>query len=180
MSPSVPPEPAPRPARRTQFLGLAPFEVILLVLAGLAAGFGLGLLVDSTEATVGATLLGGVLVAAGTFRTIQVTQEGQLTERFTKATEQLDAKDSDGSREEVLVLGGIFSLERIAAESRLDYYPIMEILTAFVRGTVPLPEGAPSQDEEACQHILPPGVQAALAVLARRSPRRGEYRLNLG
>jgi hypothetical protein len=180
---SAPPEPAPRPPRRIQFLGLAPLEVILLVLAGLAAGFGIGLLVGSTEATVGATLFGGVLVAAGTFRTIQVAREGQLTERFSKATEQLDAKDSDGKREQLLVLGGIYSLERIAAESRLDYYPIMEVLTAFVRASARLPEGAAIQDRvdpSPCQYKLPDDVQAALAVLARRNPRRGEYRLDLG
>jgi hypothetical protein len=153
------------------------------VLAGLAAGFGIGLLVGSTEATVGATLFGGVLVAAGTFRTIQVAREGQLTERFSKATEQLDAKDSDGKREQLLVLGGIYSLERIAAESRLDYYPIMEVLTAFVRASARLPEGAAIQDRvdpSPCQYKLPDDVQAALAVLARRNPRRGEYRLDLG
>jgi hypothetical protein len=181
-SPSPPLEPAPRPPRRSQFLGLAPLEVVLLVLAGLAAGFGLGLLVGSTEATVGATLLGGVLVAAGTFRTIQVARETQLTERVTNAIEQLHPSANVGNPDEVRVLGGIYALERVAAESRLDHYPIMEILSAFVRGRVRLSDGATCEDHDdvpACEHKLPNDVQAALAVLARRSPRAQEYRLDL-
>jgi Pentapeptide repeats (8 copies) len=175
-------ESPPRPPRRTRFWGLAPLEVILLVLAGVAVGFAIGVLVESTEATVGATLLGGVLVAVGTFRTIQVTREGQITERLTKATEQLNATHKEGEPEEVLVLGGIYALERIAADSRLDYHPIMEMLTAFVRTRVGLPEGGASKGQDdvpSREHKLPNDVQAALAVLARRSPRRREYRPDL-
>jgi hypothetical protein len=181
-SPSASPEPPPTPPGRTRFWGLAPVEVMLLLLVGLAAGFGIGMLVESTEATVAATLLGGVLLAVGTFRTIQVTREGQIIERFTKAVEQLEAKNDDGEAEEVLVLGGIYALERIAADSKVDYFPIMEILTAFVRTRVPLNDGPASPDKDdvaACEHKLPNVVQAALAVLARRSSRRREYRLDL-
>lgn len=73
-----------------------------------------------------------MLVAVGTYRTVQVTREGQITERLTQAVKQLAEKNGD-ERNDVVVLGGIYALERIAANSRLDYQPIMEILTSFVR-----------------------------------------------
>jgi hypothetical protein len=142
-------------------------EVILLVVVGATAGWGLSLLFRSTTPTAGATLLVGVLVAIGTIRTIQVTREGQITDRFTEAVKQLDAKDN-----EIAVLGGIYALERIAADSRFDYPVIMEILTNFVRTCRPLPQGGVSKE-------LPDTAQAALAVLARRTPLRRQLRLDL-
>ncbi len=159
-------------------MGIPPIEVILLVLAAGAAGWGLSLLVRSTAQTVGATIFGGVLVAVGTYNTIQVTREGQVTARLTQAVTQLDAKNRRGKRNEVVVLGGIYALERIAANSRADYQTIMEILTSFVRTCVPLPEDGASKDEESIPE-LPNDVQAALAVLARRTPLRRILRLDL-
>ncbi len=70
----------------------------------------------------------------------RIAQEGQITERFTRAIEQL------GDREHLEVrLGGIYALERIAKDSRDDHWTIMEVLTAYVR------ENAPrrSEDEQA-------------------------------
>jgi uncharacterized protein YjbI with pentapeptide repeats len=53
---------------------------------------------------------------------------GQITERFTKAIEQL------GSEKLVVRLGGIFALERIAKDSPdRDRWTIIEVLTAYVR-----------------------------------------------
>jgi hypothetical protein len=51
----------------------------------------------------------------------------RITESFSKAVEQL-ASDKLEVR-----LGGIYTLERISRESREDYWPVMETLTAFVR-----------------------------------------------
>lgn len=64
---------------------------------------------------------------------LKVSQEGQITERFTRAIEQLGAIDQFGNPAIEIRLGGIYSLERIANESEKDYWPIMEILTAYVR-----------------------------------------------
>lgn len=58
---------------------------------------------------------------------LKVSQEGQITERFTRAVDQL------GNEKMGIRLGGIYALERIASESERDYWPIMEILTAYVR-----------------------------------------------
>jgi len=56
------------------------------------------------------------------------TQEKQITERFSKAVEQL------GNEESITVrLGAIYSLERIAKDSKDDHWTIMEVLTAFIR-----------------------------------------------
>jgi hypothetical protein len=63
----------------------------------------------------------------------KVAQEGQITERFTRAVNQLGAIDQLGNPAVEIRLGGIYALERIANESEKDYGSIMEILTAYVR-----------------------------------------------
>ena len=63
---------------------------------------------------------------------LQVAREGQITDRFTKAIEQL------GNEKLEVRLGGIYSLERIAKESLEDHWPIVEVLTTFVREHAPL------------------------------------------
>ena len=68
---------------------------------------------------------------------LQVAQEGQITERFTRAIEQL------GSDKMEVRLGGIYALERIANDSDKDYWPIMETLTAYVRERAPWREPIP-------------------------------------
>jgi hypothetical protein len=93
----------------------------------------------------GVALLGGLYFTAQTLRTsqetlrvnqktLETTQQGQITERFTKAIEQL------GDKERLMVrLGGIYALERIARDSESDHWAVMEVLTAFVReqGLIP-------------------------------------------
>jgi Pentapeptide repeats (8 copies) len=64
---------------------------------------------------------------------LHLTQQGQITERFTQAIDQLGATDDDGNKLFEIRLGGIYALERIARESEVDYWPIMEVLTAYVR-----------------------------------------------
>ena len=56
----------------------------------------------------------GLLLVAGavaTWRQIQVSREGQITERFTRAIDQL------GSAHPEVRLGGIYALERTAKDS---------------------------------------------------------------
>jgi hypothetical protein len=64
---------------------------------------------------------------------LRVSQEGQITERFTRAVDQLGDVDQLGNPAIEIRLGGIYALERISTESEKDYWPIMEILTAYVR-----------------------------------------------
>jgi len=85
--------------------------------------------------------IGGLFLIAGvvaTWRQVQLTRheldilrEGQITERFTRAIEQLGSDNLD------VRLGGIYALERIASSSDVDRGPILEVLTAYVRGHSP-------------------------------------------
>src|SRR5271166_1561720 len=90
-----------------------------------------------------ATILGGIVLLTGGFftwrnitlaqRALAVAQEGQITDRFTKAIEQLGAIDSSGKKKLEVRLGGIYALERIADESERDHWPIIEILSTYIR-----------------------------------------------
>jgi hypothetical protein len=105
-------------------------------------------------------------------RTVEVAQEGQITERYTRAIEQL-AHDKMEVR-----LGGIYALERIAKDSNKDYWTIMEVLTAYVRENAAVknrPEGEEVEPEEAKdteqtpeQPSMPTDIQAVMTVLGRR------------
>lgn len=90
---------------------------------------------NSYRATL-AQILGGVAVGIGIYfawGNLVTAREGQITERFTRAVDQLGAIDQSGNPAIEIRLGGIYALERIANESDKDYWPIMEILTAYVR-----------------------------------------------
>src|SRR3712207_902928 len=70
---------------------------------------------------------------------IRLTEQGQLTERFTRAIDQLGATDDDGNPRLEIRLGGIYALERIDKESpeRAYHSTVMEVLTAYVRENAP-------------------------------------------
>jgi hypothetical protein len=147
-----------------------------------------------------ATILGGIVLLAGFFgtwqnirvaqdaastsqRALAVSQEGQITDRFSKAIEQLGAVDSTGRKKLEVRLGGIYALEGIANESKELHWPIMEVLCSYVR------ENARRKPQDANQQnrvsITPPypdaDIQAILTVLGRRDRRYelGHQRLDL-
>lgn len=83
-----------------------------------------------------AQILGGLFLLVGlyyTSRQLHATQEGQITDRFSRAILQLGTLDDDASPLIEVRQGGIYSLERVARDSRRDHGPIMEVLTAYVR-----------------------------------------------
>jgi hypothetical protein len=135
-------------------------EVLLLMPGLIVAGFAVFFLFDPDTQVAGASLLGAVVAAAGTWRTIHVTRDGQITDRFSKAIGQLGS-EADEDR-----LGGIYALERIARDSRRDHEAVIEVLAAYVRKRAPWPPetarryGTRSRPEN--------DVQAVLAVLGRR------------
>ncbi|HEX6352790.1 pentapeptide repeat-containing protein [Actinophytocola sp.] len=117
----------------------------------------------------------GLLVIAGavaTWRQVQVNREGQITERFTRAIEQIGSENVD------IRLGAIYALERISRNSPTDRHTIQFMLAAFVRNHAAWHVGAPNGpehptatvEERAWLQILAPDVQAAVGVLARRLP----------
>jgi Pentapeptide repeats (8 copies) len=72
-------------------------------------------------------------------KTLRVTEKGQVTERFSRAIEQLGAMDDEGKKRLGMRLGGIYALERIATYSPEKYYStVMEVLAAYVRENAPL------------------------------------------
>jgi hypothetical protein len=115
-------------------------------------------------------------------RTLEATQDQQVTERFTRAIDQLGATDETGKPRLEVRLGGIYALERIANDSPdRDYSTIMEVLTAYVRENAPRrqevissPASDPSEPktatEPANQELPTPlaDIQAILTVLGRR------------
>ena len=143
----------------------------------------------------GAALLGGLYFTAQTLRTsqetlrvnqktLESTQQGQITERFTTAIEQL------GDKEERLMvrLGGIYALEQVAKDSDSHHWPVMEVLTAFVReapATTLPPDntsGEKGTKESLHERKLPSDIQAILTIIGQRTRtfRNGEaQRLNL-
>ncbi len=75
-------------------------------------------------------LLAGLLAALGayyTHRTFGLNRAGQITERFTRAIDQLGRSELD------VRLGGIYALERIARDSKDDHPQVVEVLTAYIR-----------------------------------------------
>jgi hypothetical protein len=110
--------------------------------------------------------LGGAIVLLGLYysaRTFGLSRQGHITDRFTKAIEQLGKVDGDKPNIEVR-LGAIYALERIAIDSPRDHWTIMEVLTAYVRRNAPLdPDRAYTKNETPRTDI-----QAILTVLGRR------------
>ncbi len=106
-----------------------------------------------------------------TFATLQTTQKGQVTERFTRAIDQLGATNGDGGPNREVRLGGIYGLEGVAKDSSEYHGPVMEVLTAYVRMNAP--RATDEQDvgiESGMQHRVVPSfdVQAILTVLGKR------------
>ncbi|MBC1193112.1 pentapeptide repeat-containing protein [Microcystis aeruginosa BLCCF108] len=120
-----------------------------------------------------ATLLAGIGLIVNYFNSqaeMQLTQQRLITERFSKAVEQI------GSGKEEVVIGGIYSLERIAKDSPKDQWTIMEVLTSYIRKNSPIPSNKRQLKPEAEEREKTPEklpsvsipVQAALTVIGRR------------
>lgn len=129
-------------------------------------------------------LLAGVVVAGGlflTYRQMRINRDGQLTDRFTAAIDQL-SEDANLSK----TLGGIYGLERIARDSRSDRNAIQEVLAAYVRQYSPWPPKPGQPGESVAREDLDrlakrlPAVQAALTVLGRMPrPLDKDHRMDL-
>jgi Pentapeptide repeats (8 copies) len=111
------------------------------------------------------------------YRQLQVTREGQVTERFTRAVEQLGNRGSLDVR-----LGGIYALGRLARDSAVDEPTIVEILAAFIRERAPWPPRHPEQPpvDATIDESFPdfqaraPDVDAALRVLTEQLDLSGD------
>ncbi|MFD1151161.1 pentapeptide repeat-containing protein [Saccharothrix hoggarensis] len=97
-----------------------------------------------------------------------VAEQGQLTDRFTKAVDQLDRAGAEHLQAR---LGAVYALERLARDSPRDHPTVVEVLSAFVRSTAPYrPPIADGGMPGECPDQRPAvDVQAALTVLGRRN-----------
>ena len=124
-----------------------------------------------------ATIVGGAVLYLNfrvANRNAEIAEDKQVTERFSKAIEQL------GNKEQLQVrLGGIYSLERIAKDSSKDLWTIVEVLSSFIREyavTRSKGKARPSLLEAALQNQtattnkpikLPTDIKAAFTVIER-------------
>jgi hypothetical protein len=136
-----------------------------------------GQLQNDARATLLQALAGGALLLGAyfTWRQVQtgrqqvyLAEQGQITERFTRAIDQLGSAHLD------VRLGGLYALERIARDSPDDRATIGEVLTAYLRGHAPWPPRLEDQppieaaiETVAFLRLRALDVQAALTVLGR-------------
>lgn len=129
-----------------------------------------------------AQVIGGLVLLLGLYFTYQnvktaqhnlrVTEDGKLTDRFSKAVELLGNGKLD------IQLGGIYALERLAKDSKNDHWTIMEVLTAYVREHSMREElKIPPEKKSDKVDVLPKisaDIQAILDVIGRRNWRESE------
>jgi hypothetical protein len=127
-----------------------------------------------TQVVAGIAVLLGAYAAFRRLRVseaeLQVSRDGQVTERFTRAVEHLGATNPD------VRIGGIYALDRIARNSPEDADAVTTILSAFARSHAPWPAIASGTEPKNAHPSasLPPtlasragDVQAAVTVLGR-------------
>ena len=123
-------------------------------------------------------------------QTLRLTEDGKITERYSKAIELL------GSDNLAMRIGGIYALERIARDSQKDHWTVMEALCAFIRdesnkvATTPQATKQPPTSEKGDQQtpdsksdVEQPkprtDIQIAVTVVSRRSWVYTEHRQGL-
>ncbi len=109
----------------------------------------------------------------GGARTFEPAEQGQVTDRYTKAIEQLGSDKLD------VRIGGIYALERVARDSARDHPAVIEVLAAFIRehSHERWPPSDPDGREQARR--ARPDVQATVTVVGRRDAKRDIERINL-
>jgi hypothetical protein len=98
-------------------------------------------------------------------RTFELTEQGQVTDRYTKAIEQLGSDKLD------VRIGAIYALERIARDSARDHPTVIEVLAAFIREHSREQWPEPEPGGRAQERSTRPDVQAALTAVGRRDAR---------
>jgi hypothetical protein len=95
--------------------------------------------------------------------TFTATQDRIVTETMSQAIEHLSS-DNASAR-----LGGVYTLVRIAKKSEPDYFPIIQILTGFLRtlNQEPDPGSVPKQ-KKAGRFDCPDEVRAVLTAIGER------------
>jgi hypothetical protein len=99
-------------------------------------------------------------------RSLDIAQEGQTTERFTRAVDQV------GSQQLQVRVGGIYALSEISKDRSYDrHWVVLSVLTAFLRDKT-------SWQAKSPRASLPEDIQAALSVIGSRDPGQATYDTN--
>ena len=98
-----------------------------------------------------------------TRKTVELTEQGQVTDRYIRAIKQLGSQQLD------VRIGGIYALERVAHDSPRDHAAVMRVLAVFVRehSREQWPPRKQKTDATPPRETRP-DVQAALRVIGRR------------
>ena len=104
-------------------------------------------------------------------RTYELAEQGLVTDRYTKAIEQLGSDKLD------VRIGGIYALERIARDSARDHPTVMEVVAAFIREHS-VEEWPP--DGTTRKRSMRPDIQAAMRVIKRRDAGADSGPIDLG
>jgi hypothetical protein len=116
---------------------------------------------------VGALL--AVCILYFTYRTVRLsnqmldaTQKGQVTERFTRAIDQLGATEDKSPVREIRI-GGIYALERIARDSEEYRLSVVDVVSACFRENI-------KDHEDGARRPPPADILAILKVFDNMSP----------
>jgi Pentapeptide repeats (8 copies) len=139
----------------------------------IAAAIGVGGTVIVGVAGFWASVRNTNKTTALTLRAVELTEQGQVTDRYSKAIEQLGSDKLD------VRIGGIYAVERIARDSPRDHPTIMEVLVAFIREHSPERWQPPEDKAETPDWPMRPDVQAAATVIGRRTVRNDSHQINL-
>jgi len=119
---------------------------------------------------------------------VDVSEQGQITDRINKAVEGLGTEKTvrkivetpkvakqtiDRTTPNLEVrIGAIYALERIAQDSLRDHIQIMEILCAYVRENAPAKSLEPTEPELTKRAVPRTDIQTAISVIGRRSQKQ--------
>jgi hypothetical protein len=115
-----------------------------------------GLRSTALQVIAGLVVVLGIVYTAGQFR---ISRETHYTDRYTKAIDQI------GHDKPAVRLGGIFALQRLAANSGTDRPMIVDVLRGFLRAEAARPEQALLPPTSSERRQMNPDIQAALTVL---------------
>lgn len=108
------------------------------------------------------------LAIRATSAQLQITQQGQITDRYNAAITNLGSPSVD------VRLGGIYALQRIMQDSPRDQPTVVAVLCAFVRdhanaANAKSTRSSASQNTSSAPSQLPTDIQAALTVVDTRN-----------
>lgn len=124
-------------------------------------------------AAIGALVLTQDSLSA-TREQLTLTRQGQVSDRFARAVEQLGNTNSVDVR-----VGAVYSLEKVAKDSTSDRLVVMEVLSNYVRTRSPSIKRDDGSYRCPTESYVPADIEAAVVVIGRRDRSRDETWVDL-